>query len=236
MTRLKWSETKEWSGKHRRNAEPVSLGYSVLHWVWGYTTVYWGYSTIGENPQQNDAGCPFRIFGPAIGWVSNQSMRGWFEVTKNPIFVQICTPFCHLESLHLVLYYWFRFSYLDQNCNLACRLDRLFLTLRTPFCSSESFFPVWFFQKWIEITKIHASYLAKKIVVCIVDTCTDRRFRCRLGFCYLKTHIILPLFLHKDVDVEKYIILIVESVYGVTLGSVVCGYICKEVTWLKNPY
>ena len=41
-------------------------------------------------------------------------------------------------------------------------------------------------------------------------------------FCYPKTHIILPLFLQKDVDVEKYIILIAESVYCVTLGFVFC--------------
>ena len=99
-----------------------------------------GYSPNGEYPLQNGAGCPFRIFGPASGWVSNQSMREWFEVTKNPIFIQICTPFCHAKSLHLGLYYWFGFSCLDQNCNLACRLDRLILTLRTPLCSSECFF------------------------------------------------------------------------------------------------
>lgn len=90
------------------------------------------YSPNGENPLQNGARCPFRIFGTASGWVSNQSMRGWFEVTKNPIFIP--------KSLHLGSYYWFGFSCLDQNCNLACRLDRLILTLRTPFCSSECFF------------------------------------------------------------------------------------------------
>ena len=94
------------------------------------------YSPNGENPLQNGAGWPFRIFGPASGWV----MRGRFEVTKNLIFIQICMPFCHPKPLHLGLYYWFGFSCLDQNCNLACRLDRLILTLRTPLCSSECFF------------------------------------------------------------------------------------------------